>query len=389
MPANLPPEARAKLAKYSEAKTLEDKIRALEEFISSVPKHKGTENLLLWARRRLAELREELEAKKRKKSGGGVGFFVEKSGAAQIVILGPPNSGKSSILSALTNAKPEIADYPFTTKFPVAGILSYGGARLQLVDTPPILVDSPDSSVNNRVLGLARNSDALMVVVSIDDSDVKRTTSEIFRFLYERGIVVSRDKGLVRIIKSRDAAGVRIRGDGRLVGMTEDDVRKLLSSYRIYNAIVEIEGSVTREDIEDAIFTVRVYKPAALFINKIDLNPSKKLIKEIAEAAPRGIPVFAVSAKKGVGFEKVGPTYFKMLDLVRVYTKQPNKEPDPDPLVVKRGTTVIEVARAIHKDLARRFRYARVWGRSVSYPGQRVGADHVVEDGDIVEIHSW
>jgi len=182
---------------------------------------------------------------------------------------------------------------------------------------------------------------------------------------------------------------VRIRGDGRLVGMTEDDVRKLLSSYRIYNAIVEIEGSVTREDIEDAIFTVRVYKPAALFINKIDLNPSKKLIKEIAEAAPRGIPVFAVSAKKRVGFEEVGPTYFKMLDLVRVYTKQPNKEPDPDPLVVKRGTTVIEVARAIHKDLARRFRYARVWGRSVSYPGQRVGADHVVEDGDIVEIHSW
>ncbi|MEB3851694.1 MAG: 50S ribosome-binding GTPase, partial [Desulfurococcales archaeon] len=115
MPANLPPEAKAKLARYSEARTLEEKIRALEEFISAVPKHKGTENLLLWARRRLAELREEAEERRRKRVGGGPRVFVEKQGAAQVVMLGPPNSGKSSLLARLTRARPEVAPWPFTT----------------------------------------------------------------------------------------------------------------------------------------------------------------------------------------------------------------------------------------------------------------------------------
>jgi ribosome-interacting GTPase 1 len=387
MPANLPPEAKAKLAKYTEARTPEEKLRALEEFISAVPKHKGTENLLLWARRRMAELREEIEAKKRKRVGGGVRFFVEKSGAAQVIIVGPPNSGKSSLFSLLTGAKATIAPYPFSTKLPQPGMLNYLDIQFQLVDTPPILLNQPDSPVNSRVLGLARNADALMIVVSADENDVVLTISKMIDFLEERGIVVSRAKGTVKVIKTRDG-GIRLKGNGRLISATEDDLRKLLGSYRIYNAIVEINGDVTLEDVEAAIFKARTYKPALLVVNKIDIA-KESLINEIRRRFSKELPTIFTSVTERVGLEEIGKTIFKILNIIRIYTKQPNKEPDRRPLVLPRGSTVLDVAERIHSRLVKGFRYARIWGPSAKYPGERVGGDHILEDGDIVEIHAY
>ena len=390
MPANLPPEAKAKLAKYSEARSIEEKIQALEEFLSAVPKHKGTENLRNWARRRLAELKEELEARrKRRGGGGGPRFFVEKSGAAQIVILGPPNSGKSSILAALTNAKPEIAEYPFTTTLPQAGMMNFEDIQFQLVDTPPIVPWSPESQINSRVLGLARNADALMIVFGLDDESIEDTIKATLDLLEDRGVVITRRKGIARIVKSRQVTGVRIQGPGRLVGVTEDDVRKLLASYRIYNAVVEIEGDVTADDIEAAIYTTRVYKPAIIVLNKADVPGARqRALRALKILKPLGVPVAVASARKKAGLDKLGEAYFKMLGLIRVYTKQPNKEPDPDPLILRKGATVLDAARNIHKDLARKFKYAKVWGPSARYPGQRVGPEHELQDKDIIEIHA-
>jgi len=390
MPANLPAEAKAKLAKYSEARTVEEKIRALEEFISSVPKHKGTENIMLWARRRLAELREELELRKRKRvGGGGLQFFVEKAGVAQVVILGPPNVGKSSILAKLTNAKPEISPYPYTTKTPVPGMLVYEDVQIQLVDTPPLNLVDTDSSLNNRVLGLARNADAIILVFSVDCGELEEVVKRSLSLLEDRGIVVTRLKGVVRIKKSRGVEGVKVVGSGRLLGFTEDELAKLLASYRIFNAIVEVEGDVTLDDVESAIITSKVYKPTIVLVNKIDLAEEPgELVEKVSHLIPADVPVIPVSAEKSLGLKVLGDIIFKKLDLIRVYTKSPNKEPDPNPLVVKRGTTVIEVAEMVHVRLAKGFKYAKIWGRSVKYPGQRVGAEHILEDGDVVEIHA-
>jgi ribosome-interacting GTPase 1 len=390
MPANLPAEAKAKLAKYSEARTIEEKIRALEEFISSVPKHKGTENIMLWARRRLAELREELELRKRKRvGGGGLQFFVEKAGVAQVVILGPPNVGKSSILAKLTNAKPEISPYPYTTKTPVPGMLVYEDVQIQLVDTPPLNLVDIDSSLNNRVLGLARNADAIILVFSVDCGELEEVVKRSLSLLEDRGIVVTRLKGVVRIKKSRGVEGVKVVGSGRLLGFTEDELAKLLASYRIFNAIVEVEGDVTLDDVESAIITSKVYKPTIVLVNKIDIAEEPgELVEKVSQLVPADVPVIPVSAEKSLGLKVLGDILFKKLDLIRVYTKSPNKEPDPNPLVVKRGTTVIEVAEMVHVRLAKGFKYAKIWGRSVKYPGQRVGAEHILEDGDVVEIHA-
>jgi ribosome-interacting GTPase 1 len=390
MPANLPAEAKAKLAKYSEARTVEEKIRALEEFISSVPKHKGTENIMLWARRRLAELREELELRKRKRvGGGGLQFFVEKAGVAQVVILGPPNVGKSSILAKLTNAKPEISPYPYTTKTPVPGMLVYEDVQIQLVDTPPLNLVDIYSSSNNRVLGLARNADAIILVFSVDCGELEEVVKRSLSLLEDRGIVVTRLKGVVRIKKSRGVEGVKVVGSGRLLGFTEDELAKLLASYRIFNAIVEVEGDVTLDDVESAIITSKVYKPTIVLVNKIDIAEEPgELVEKVSQLVPADVPVIPVSAEKSLGLKVLGDILFKKLDLIRVYTKSPNKEPDPNPLVVKRGTTVIEVAEMVHVRLAKGFKYAKIWGRSVKYPGQRVGAEHILEDGDVVEIHA-
>ncbi len=387
VPANLPPEAKAKLAKYSEAKTPEEKIKALEEFLSAVPKHKGTENIRLWAKRRLAELREEVEARRARRGGGGPRIFIERAGAGQVVLLGPPNSGKSSILARLTNANPEIAPYPFSTQLPTPGMLDYKDIQFQLVDTPPLLLDQPSSPINNRVIGLARNANAVALVIGLDEEDPANTLRKLIDFLAERGVVITKSKGLVRIRRDRSVNGIKIVGHGRMVNFTEDDLRRLLSQYRIYNAIVEMEGDVTLDDVEDAIFTTRVYKPAIILLNKADLPGSKAKAKRVMKHAPPDVPVLVVSAATGEGLDRLGDIIFDILEIIRVYTKQPNKEPDPDPLVLEKGATVLDAARRIHKDLARRFRYAKIWGPSAKYPGQRVGTDHVLMDGDIIEIH--
>ena len=392
MPANLPPEAKAKLAKYSEARSVEEKIKALEEFISVVPKHKGTENVLLWARKRLAELRREAEERARKRVGGGQGFFIEKEGAAQVAVIGPPNSGKSLLVARLTGAKVAVSTYPFTTRRPVPGMLLFRDVKFQLVDTPPLLLEAPEAQSNSLVVGLARNADALILVVGLDSEDPVSLVRRLIEFLESRGIGVGAMRGEVRIEKSRAVRGVVVEGDGTLVDGTVRDLERLLSKHRLYNVVVRLRGEVRLADVEEAILRPKVYKPCIVVLNKADLlslNDIARLREAVLRALPSSVRVTVVSAARGLGLDSIGELLFKALDIIRVYTKSPHKEPDPEPLVLRRGATVMDVAARIRRDLPRRFRYAKIWGPSAKYPGMKVGADHQVSDGDIVEIHAW
>lgn len=385
MVTNLPAEAKAKWIKVMEARTIEEKIQALEDFLSSVPKHKGTANLRLWATRRLAELRDELELRRRKKAGRGISFFIEKEGAAQVVVIGLPNSGKSLLVKQLTGAKTVVADYPYSTKIPVPGMLRYEDIYFQLVDTPPIGVQG---GVTNRVIGLVRNSDAVLIVL-----DNERNTVEdymvINKLLDEAGIMLNKPRGRVVIERERSGkTGIRVTLMGRLEGTTIDEVRKLLESYRIYNAHVKIYGVADLDDVERAIFENKVYKPSIIVINKAEIN-TKKARSEAYQLHDinRDIPIIVGSAKLNKGFEKLGEILFNSLELIRIYTKQPNGDISEKPLVLKKGATVYDVAKSIHKDFVEKFLYAKIWGPSAKYPGERVGLDHQVMDKDIVEIH--
>ena len=387
MPANLPAEARAKWIKVMEARTPEEKIKALEEFLSAVPKHKGTANLRLWATRRLAELREEIEIRRRKRAGRGPRFFIEKEGAAQVIVVGPPNTGKSSVVSILTGAKTKIADYPYSTIEPVPGMYKFKDVLFQLIDTPPLSPGSK-SGLNSRVIGLIRNADAIMIILDVNGDPIDNF-ERIYDELNSHGILLHKPRGRVVIERQRSGKlGIRVTLMGRLLDCTPDDVRKLLESYRINNALVKIYGDVTLGDVEQAIFESRLYKPSIIVINKADLDLKKAITKgRLLKKMNPDIPVIVASAKWRKGFEKLGEILFNELELIRIYTKQPNGQISNKPLILKKGSTVLDVAKSIHKKFVESFLYAKIWGSSAKYPGERVGLDHVLHDGDIVEIH--
>jgi len=383
LPTNLPAEAKAKWIKVMEAKTPEEKVKAIEEFLSAVPKHKGTERLREWATKRLAELREEIEEKRRKKTGARSLFFIEKEGDVQVVVAGPPNTGKSLLVNKLTGARTIVADYPFSTTYPIPGMLKYNDVYFQLIDTPPIT----RGGYSRRVIGLLRNADGVLLVLDAT-RDYVAELRELVDLLRDEGILLVKPKGRVAMEVYRTGkAGIRVTLMGKIVDGTVEDVKKILEGYRIYNAHVKIYGEVSLDDVEQSIFESTVYKPVVLFINKIDvveINESK--LRELLKIIP-GSPIITGSAITGRGLDSIPPHLYNALEIIRVYTKAPNAPPSQKPLVLRKYATVRDVARSIHRDLLENFQYARVWGSSVNYPGERVGLDHVLSDGDVVEIH--
>jgi len=383
MPTNLPAEAKAKWIKVMEAKTPEEKVKAIEEFLSAVPKHKGTERLREWATKRLAELREEIEERRRKKTGARSLFFIEKEGDVQVVVAGPPNTGKSLLVNKLTGARTIVADYPFSTTYPIPGMLKYNDVYFQLIDTPPIT----RGGYSRRVIGLLRNADGVLLVLDAT-RDYVAELRELVDLLRDEGILLVKPKGRVAMEVYRTGkAGIRVTLMGKIVDGTVEDVRKILEGYRIYNAHVKIYGEVSLDDVEQSIFESTVYKPVVLFINKIDVvEIDESKLRELVKIIP-GSPIITGSAITGRGLDSIPPHLYNALEIIRVYTKAPNAPPSQKPLVLRKYATVRDVARSIHRDLLENFQYARVWGSSVNYPGERVGLDHVLSDGDIVEIH--
>jgi len=382
MPANLPAEARAKWIKVMEAKTKEEKLRALQEFLSCVPRHKGTEKLIKQVRRQIAILRRELEKERVKKSGRGVGHFVKKEGAAQVLLVGLTNSGKSTILSKLTNASPKISNQPFTTKKPVAGMMECDGVRFQLVEGPAIVEGASDGvCYGNLTLAMARNADVLALVIDLSYNPVYQL-KVIEEELKKSGIILEKPSTVVTI-KRRGKGGIVIVGNLR--NCSYKDVVELLRNYGIHHAYVKITGEASLDDIEEAIQEEKIYKPALVIATKVDVSGSEDRLNELKRALSN-TPLLIFDNYELVKV-KIKDMLLNMLDLIRVYTRNSvTKEIAEKPIIVKIGTTVIEVARIIHSQLYENFKCAKVWRENFGKRPRRVGRNFVLEDGDIVEI---
>lgn len=391
MVTNLPAEAKAKWIKVIEAKTPEEKLRALEEFLSAVPKHKGTEKLIGRIRRQMAVLRREIEEKRKRKAGKGPKFFVEKEGAAQIIILGFTNSGKSQLLKALTNAKPQVSPIPYTTKLPIVGMMPFKDIKFQLVEAPALFKGAAKGvGWGLKTLGLVRNADAILIVLDGANNPLEQFKS-ILKELEEARITIGKPKGKVEITR-KSTGGIQVVVFGKIVDGTVRDIIKILKDYKIHHALVKIYGEVSLNEVEISIFGGITYKPAIVLINKSDMLTKKEIeyvTSKIQEIIGDHVRVYPISALKGVNTETLGEILFNTLELIRIYTKQPGVDkPSPEPLVLRRGATVLDVAERIHSRLFKNFKYAKIWGPSAKYPGERVGGNHVVMDGDIVEIHA-
>ncbi|MEM4740347.1 MAG: TGS domain-containing protein, partial [Zestosphaera sp.] len=259
-------------------------------------------------------------------------------------------------------------------------------------DTPAFVEGLSKGAVwwGTRLLGLARNADGLLIVLDASNNPI-RQLEIIAKELTDSGIYLVRPRGQVHIIRGRSIQGVRIVVNGKLIGCTADDVRRLLESYRLYNSEVRIVGEVTLDEVERAIFEKTTYKPSLVLLNKVDLvaeDQITSLTEELKRVVP-GVNVVPVSAILMKGFENVPCLVFKMLNLIRVYTKEPNSDThSPKPLILKEGSTLEDAVREIREEFLKFFKYARVWGPSAKYPGEKVGLSHKLMDKDIIEIRT-
>jgi ribosome-interacting GTPase 1 len=381
MPANLPPQAKAKWLKVMEARTKEEKLQALMEFLSAVPKHKGTEKLVMQVRRQIARLREEIEREKaaRRRGGGAPSFFVEKEGDVQLVLLGLPNSGKSTLFKTLTGLEAACGEAPFETERPQPGMVEWEGLHVQLVDTPS-LVPSESSPRNSQILALAYNADALAIVVDATQDPLAQLEF-VERLLRARGVVL-REEEKRATIERRSSGGISVVG-GRL---NPSEVAALLRDYGIYHALVRLSDNATLDDVEAAVLELTAYKPAAVIVTKTEKAPGAAA--EVASAA-RGLKVLEFGFESPNALrEELGRFLLEKLNLIRVYTRNPKSgEVSAKPLVIRRGARVEDVARIIHSRLYKEFKYALIWNeRRLKFSPVKVGRDFLLDDMDVVEI---
>jgi len=390
MPTNLPVVAKKKWNEASLARTPQEKLEKLEEFLSLIPKHKGTEKLRGQVKRQISTLRKELEEKKRRRAGrGGPKFFFEKEGAAQIIILGPTKVGRSSLLTSVTNAKTEVSDYPYTTREPVPGMLGFEDLQFQLVEAPALVDGAAEGGLGgSQTLGLARNADGLILMVDLSE-DARQQLTMILDELEKARILTQKPRAKVEIERKHVGAGLRIIVFGRLLNCNLRDVENLFKGYRILDSTVKIYGEATLDDVEDAIFESTVYRPAIVVANKTDAPQAGGALQQLKEFVDDRLPIVLVSAQTRTGLEKLGPEIFRALDILRVYTKEPSeREPSSNPFILKRGSSVADLAKQIHSDFAERFAYARVWAKRLTFSPRKVGPSFVLEDKDVVELHT-
>jgi ribosome-interacting GTPase 1 len=325
MPTNLPPDYFDAEKRYREAKSAPDKIAALEEMLAIMPKHKGTDHLKADLRRRIAKL---MQSGGKKAAAQRAAMTVQKEGAAQVPVIGTPNSGKSSIVNALTNASPTVAEYPFATHTIIPGMMEYENIQIQLLDTPPLVSGSTLALLPPNLV----RADALLVVIDLSGDpllQMETITSEL--------------------------TGMRI-GIGRTAGESND------------------------EEI------IRHSKKALIIGNKIDIEGAVENY-ELMELYRDDFPVLAVSAARGTGLEDLKLAIFRLLEVIRVYTKTPGQKPDMnDPIVLPMGSTLADAATEVHKDFAANLKFARIWG-SGKHDGVMAKRDHILQDGDIIELH--
>jgi len=325
MPANLPPQYFEAEKNFREAKNPAEKIVALEEMLAIMPKHKGTDHLRAKLRARIAKL---TEASEKKLATKRMSMVIPKEGAAQVVVIGLPNAGKSQLVSSITNASPAVAEYPFTTHNATPGMMEFENIKIQLIDTPPLV----PQSIDFWLPPMLRRADALLILVDLADAPVEQM----------------------------------------------ETITAQLENMRIV-----IGDAGAKEEPE----FITWHKKALIIGNKLDLDNASQNYTALKNKYEGQLPVIAISAKQGTGLEELKVKIYEALNIIRVYTKAPGKKPDfTDPIVLERGSSLEDAAAEVHKDFREKLKYARIWG-SGKHDGVMAKRDHILEDGDIIELH--
>lgn len=329
MPANLTPQYKKAEEEFRRAQTPREQIECLEEMLKLIPKHKGTEKLQAELKTKLKEARSELETEK-KGPKRGKSYRIPRQGAGQVVVIGAANSGKSRILKELTHAHPEVAPYPFTTREPMPGMMPWQDVTVQMVDTPPIM----PGHLEGYLPGLVRSADLVLLAFDGSSDNAPEETQTVVESLASKKTQLGAESGF----DEEDFGIVRVQA---LIVVTHAD----------------------DPQAADRIDFFRELTGCSLQVHQVELDR-----RESAESLR----------------DKV----YELLRVIRVYTKAPGKPADMTaPFSLPMGATIGDLAVKIHKDLAGKLKFARIWGAGV-HDGQSVGPEHQLQDRDLVELHA-
>ena len=326
MPTNLPPEYFDVEKRYRTARTPAEKLAFIEEMLTIIPKHKGTDKLRADLRRRVSKLKSAAETKKsiaRHESP----YHINKEGAGQVVIVGATNVGKSALVAALTNAAPEVADFPHTTWKPTPGMMPIGGIQIQLIDTPPLSKEYVDP----EMMDLIRRCDLVLLMVDLQTDPLQQ---------FEDTVALLEENRIVPL--------------------------RLKDRYTDWSGICPV--------------------PFLIMANKNDDTATDENLDIFRELLADNWPMVAASVATGRNMDLLAAAIVERLNIIRVYSKSPGKKPDlSSPFVLKKGSTIADFALKVHQDFAKKLKYAKVWGSAV-FDGQMVQRDYVLQDGDVVEL---
>lgn len=329
MPANLTPQYKKAEEKYRKAQTPREQVECLEEMMQLIPKHKGTEKLQADLKSRLKEARDELGAEK-KAPKKGKKVRIPHQGAGQVILVGGPNAGKSRIVAELTNAQPEVADYPFTTHEPVPAMMPWEDVMVQLVDTPPIA----EGHLEPYMSSLIRSADAVLLCMDGGSDDAPDETEAILKLLENRKTILAVESGF-------------------------DEENFAIFKIRTLLVVTRADDPGVRDRLE--YFRALVLTPFDVHLAELDRPESVEELRDVI---------------------------YRLLEVVRVYTKAPGKPAEyKDPFTLSAGGTVHDLAEKVHKDIADSLRFAKIWGTAV-HDGQSVGPEHVLHEKDLVELHA-
>ncbi len=356
---------------------LEGKLDELKSEYSKTKYNKATDKHLGILRYKIAKIRREIiEASKK---AHGQGFFVKKSGDATVAFVGFPNAGKSSLLNILSNARSKTAQYAFTTLSVVPGMMLYRDAHIQLFDLPGLIEGAHSGKGRgSEVISAAKSADLIVFVVTVEKpEDLDVLISELSFF----DIKINKKEPDIQVSATKENIGTKIEiNKSRIPNKV---IAEILSDFGIHNAKVRIWDDVSEDEIISLLAKRSKYTRAIVALNKIDLNQGYAKIAERINSkfSMETVPISVTNSRN---IDELKAAMYRNLGLMRIYLKPELKNADISPITVRSGSSVKGVARILHTKLANELKCAYITGASVKFPNQRVGIDHILQDGDII-----
>ncbi|MFP4523212.1 MAG: OBG GTPase family GTP-binding protein [Candidatus Woesearchaeota archaeon] len=359
------------------------KIKELEDRIANTKYNKKTQAAIGQYKAQLAKLKDKEESRRSvgKGGGAGAGWEVRKTGDGTVILIGFPSAGKSTLLNALTNAESQTGGYAFTTLTCIPGVMEYKHAKIQILDVPGIVKGAASGRGRGKeVLASMRSANLCLILL---DATRPQEYNVIIKEIYDTHIRINQRRPDVKIVRT-GKDGLRIGATLPLSHLDEQSIVAILKEFKINNANVIIREDITDDQLIDCIESNKKYMPAITVLNKADLVSKAELKRNMKKYNAD----IAISAQKKEGIEELKERIFQKLDLIRIYLKEPMKSADLDvPLIVFSHFTIKDVCNKLHKDFVDKFKFARIWGKSAKFDGQKVMMKHHLKDGDVLELH--